>query len=60
VLKGIAVEQSSYHGGSLNGKVIKMAMNNETYLCEKFSPLLKSGNQDSCELSNDAIEALCQ
>jgi hypothetical protein len=52
VLKGIGVEQSSYHGGSL--------INNATYLFGQFSLFLKLGKWDNFELSNDAIDALCQ
>ena len=35
VLKTIGVEQSSYHGGSLNGKDIKKVMNNVSYLFDE-------------------------
>jgi len=45
VLTTIGVEQSSYHGGSLNGKDIKKVMNNVPYLFEEFSLILKSGEQ---------------
>jgi hypothetical protein len=59
ILKGIGVEQSSYHGGSLNGKDIKKIMSNATYLFDKFSALSKSGKQDDCKLEDDDIDALC-
>jgi hypothetical protein len=59
VLKGIGIEQSSHHGGSLNGMTIKKVMNNAAYLFEDFSSILKSGKQDDYELSNNMIEALC-
>jgi hypothetical protein len=39
ILKGIGVEQSSYHCGSLNGKDIKMVMNNANNLFDKFLSL---------------------
>ena len=35
VLNTIGVEQSSYHGGSLNGKDIKKVMNNVSYLFDE-------------------------
>jgi hypothetical protein len=60
VLKGSGVKQSNYHGGSLNGKDIKKVINNITYLFGEFSKLSKLGKRDNCELSNDAIDALCQ
>jgi len=60
VLKGIGVEQSSYHGGSLTGKDIKKVMNNSTYLFEEFASILKLGKRDDCEFSNDTIDTLCQ
>jgi hypothetical protein len=59
ILKGIGVEQSSYHGGSLNGKDIKKVMSNAIFLIDKFSSLLNSGKQDDCELEDDDIDALC-
>jgi hypothetical protein len=43
VLKKFGVEQSSYHGGSLNGKDIKKVMNNVSYLFDEFSSILNSG-----------------
>jgi hypothetical protein len=60
VLKKIGVEQSSYHGGSLNGKDIKKVMNNASYLFDKFSSILKIGKRSNCELSDDDIDALCR
>ncbi len=60
VLKGIGVKQLSYHGDSLNEKDIKKVINNETYLFGKFSSFVKLGKQNNCELSDDAIDALCQ
>jgi len=60
ILKGIGVEQSSYHSGSLNGKDIKKVMNNATHLFDKFSSLLQSEKRDECELDNNSINALCQ
>jgi hypothetical protein len=60
ILKGFRVEQSSYHGGSLNGKDIKKLLNNTTYLFNEFSSLLKSGKQDNCELEDNGIDALCK
>jgi hypothetical protein len=45
VLKKIGVEQSSYHGGSFNGKDIKKVMNNASYLFDKFSLILKIGRR---------------
>ena len=59
ILKGIGVEQSSYHGGSLNGKDIKKVMNNAAYLFDKFSSILQAGKRDACELDNKCIDALC-
>jgi hypothetical protein len=59
-LKTIGVEQSSYHGGSLNGKDIKNVMNNVSYLFHEFSSILKSGKRSNCELSNDHIDTLCR
>ncbi len=35
-------------------------MNNVTYMFENFSSILKSGKQDGCDLSNDAIKASFQ
>ena len=55
VLKTIGVEQSSYHGGSLNGKDIKKVMNNVSYLFDEFSSILKSGKRSDCELSDDTL-----
>ena len=43
VLKKFGVKQSSYHGGSLNGKDIKKVMNNVSYLFDEFSLILNSG-----------------
>jgi hypothetical protein len=60
ILKGIGVEQSSYHGGSLNGKDIKKVRNNATCLFDEFSYLLKSGKRDNCELEDDHIDVLCK
>ena len=60
VLKGIGVEQLSYHRGSLTGKDIKKVVNNATYLFEEFASILKLGKRDDCELSNDAFNTLCQ
>jgi hypothetical protein len=60
VLKTIGVEQSSYHGGSLNGKDIKKVMNNVSYLFDEFSSILKSGKRSNCELSDDHIDTLCR
>jgi hypothetical protein len=60
VLKKFGVEQSSYHGGSLNGKDIKKVMNNVSYLFDEFSLILKSGKQSNCELSNNNIDKLCR
>jgi len=60
VLKKIGVEQSSYHGGSLNGKDIKKVMDNASYLFDEFSSILKSGKRSNCELSDDDIDALCR
>ena len=60
VLKRIGVEQSSYHGGSLNGKDIKKVMNNAAYLFDDFSSLLQAGKREGCELDNGCIDALCQ
>ena len=48
ILIGIGVEQSIYHGGSLNGKDIKKVMNNGTYLFDEFSTLLKAGKREDC------------
>ena len=59
MLKGIGVEQSSYHGGSLTGKDIKKVMNNSSYLFDKFKLILISGKRDGCELEDDHIEELC-
>jgi hypothetical protein len=60
ILKGIGVEQSSYHGGSLNGKDIKKVMNNAMYsLFDELSSLLKSGKQDNCKLEDNDIDELC-
>jgi hypothetical protein len=56
VLKEIAVEQSSYHAGSLNGKDIKKVNNNATYLFDEFWLFLKLGKQDNCKSSDDAID----
>ena len=60
MLKKIGVEQSSYHGGSLNGKDIKKVMNNVSYLFDEFSSILKSGKQSNCELSDDDFDTLCR
>jgi hypothetical protein len=60
VLKTIGVEQSSYHGGSLNGKDIKKVMNNVSYLFDEFSSILKSGKHSNFELSNNHIDTLCR
>ena len=60
ILKGIGVEQSSYHGGSLNGKDIKKVMNKAAYLFDKFSSILQAGKRDACELDNKCIDALCR
>jgi hypothetical protein len=60
VLKGIGVEQSSYHGGSLTGKDIKKVINNLTYLLEQFKSILISRKRDGCELNNDDMEELCK
>jgi hypothetical protein len=60
VLKKIGVEQSSYHGGSLNGKDIKKVMNNAAHLFDQFSSLLQAGKRDECELDNNSIDAICQ
>jgi len=60
VLKKIGVGQSSYHGGSLNGKDIKKVMNNVSYLFDQFSSILKSGKQSNCELSDDDFDTLCR
>jgi hypothetical protein len=60
VLKGIGIEQSSYHRGGLTGNDIKKVMNNATYLFEEFVSILKLGKRDVCELSNDAIDIVCQ
>ncbi len=59
VLKKFGVEQSSYPGGSLNGKDIKKVMNNVSYLFDEFSSILKSRKRNNCELSNDNIDKLC-
>jgi hypothetical protein len=59
VLKGIGIEQSSYHGGSLNGKNMKKVMNNATYLFGEFSSLLKLGKWDNCKLSKKIIDGVC-
>ena len=60
ILKGIGIEQSCYHGGSLNGKDIKKVMNNATYLFDEFSSLLKAGKREDCEFDDEWIDALCQ
>ena len=60
VLKTIGVEQSSYHGGSLNGKDIKKVMNNVSYLFDEFASILKSGKRSNCELSDGHIDTLCR
>ena len=60
ILKGIGVEQSSYHGGSLNGKDIKKVMDKADYLFDEFSSLLQAGKREGCELDNGCIDALCQ
>ena len=60
VLKKFGVEQSSYHGGSLNGKDIKKVMNNSSYLFDEFASILKSGKRSNCEFSDDDIDALCR
>ena len=60
ILKGIGVEQSSYHGGSLNGKDIKKVMDKAAYLFDKFSSILQAGKRDDCELDNKCIDALCR
>jgi hypothetical protein len=60
VLKGIGVELSSYHGGSLHGKDIKTEMNNATYVFSKFSSILKLGKWDNCELGDEDIDTFCQ
>ena len=60
MLKGIGVEQSSYHGGSLTGKDIKKVMNNSSYLFDQFKLILISGKRDGCELEDDHIEELCK
>jgi hypothetical protein len=59
-VKKIGVEQSSYHGGSLNGKDIKNVMNNVSCLFDKFSLIFKSGKQINCELGDDNIDTLCR
>ena len=59
-MKKIGVEQSSYHGGSLNGKDIKNVMNNVSCLFDKFSLIFKSGKQINCELGDDNIDTLCR
>ena len=43
VLKKIGVKLSSYHGGSLNGKVIKKVKNNATHIFEEFAVIFKEG-----------------
>ena len=60
ILKRIGVEQSSYHGGSLNGKDIKKVMNSAAHLFDQFSSLLQAGKRDECELDNNSIDAICQ
>ncbi len=57
ILKGVGVEQSSYHGGSLNGKDIKKVMNKADYLFDEFASLLKAGKREDCELNNKCIDA---
>ena len=54
------VELAAYHGGSLNGKDIRKVMNDATELFSEFSTILKAGKRDDCELSDDAIDALCR
>jgi hypothetical protein len=47
VLKGIGVELSSYHGGSLNGKDIKKVMNNASHVFDCISVVFKEGKRDA-------------
>jgi hypothetical protein len=59
VLKGIGIGQSSYHGGSLNGKNIKKVISNAINLFGKLSLFSKLGKRDNCELSNTHIDGVC-
>ncbi len=59
MLKGIGVEQPSYHGGSLTGKDINKVMNNVSNLFDQFKVILINGKRDDCELVDDQINELC-
>ncbi len=47
------------HGGSFNGKDIKKAMNNVTYLFDVFVVISKEGERDWCLLSDADINTMC-
>jgi hypothetical protein len=59
MLKGIGIELSSYHGGSLNSKDIKKVMNNATYFFDELAVIIKAGNRPGSILSDVHVEALC-
>ena len=62
LLKNVGVELSSYHGGSLIGKDIKIIMNNSAHIFGGLTVIMKEGkrpNSIGSILSNSDVDALC-
>ncbi len=59
MLKDIGVELSSYHGGSLNGKDIKIVMINASRVFGQVAVIFKDGKRPNCIMMDADINALC-
>ena len=58
VLKGIGVQLTRYHGGSLNGKDVKMVIDHSFSVFDEFATILKAGCNDS--LTPEKIDQKCE